>query len=89
MLWIDLQQNLQSECRRLRSQVSDLEQRNVALNLLLTQSLRDCLLDAKSGGAPPVPSSAPPGKDTTSFQKSASCDANIASEFKTTKNSTT
>lgn len=35
---------MQGECRRLRSQVSDLEQRNVALNLLLTQSLRDSML---------------------------------------------
>ncbi|XP_057372310.1 serine-rich adhesin for platelets-like [Daphnia carinata] len=39
------QKNLQGECRRLRSQVSDLEQRNVALNLLLTQSLRDSMLE--------------------------------------------
>lgn len=36
---------MQGECRRLRSQVSDLEQRNVALNLLLTQSLRDSMLE--------------------------------------------
>ena len=41
-------QNLQGECRRLRSQVSDLEQRNVALNLLLTQSLRDSMIEQKS-----------------------------------------
>jgi hypothetical protein len=40
-----MKQNLQGECRRLRSQVSDLEQRNVALNLLLTQSLRDSMLE--------------------------------------------